>query len=147
MKTYDQLIAEAASYITELMPWDLADTLEQSSPLLIDVREPDEFHAMHIAHSYNIPRGVLEQAAEPGYDETHPELLAARNKDVVVICRSGKRSCLAAYTLHQLGFKQVASLKTGLRGWNDFDQPMIDQHNQTVDGDDAEEFLKPKVDQ
>ena len=145
MKTYDQLVAEAASYIAELMPWDLAEKLEQSTLLLIDVREPEEFNAMHIADSHNIPRGVLEQAAEPGYDETHNELLNARDKDVIIICRSGKRSCLAAYTLQQLGFQKATSLKTGLRGWNDFDQPLIDSNNQQIDGDDAEEFLKPKA--
>lgn len=145
MKTYDQLVAEAASYITELMPWDLVEKLEQSSPLLIDVREPNEFDAMHIANSHNIPRGVLEQATEPGYEETHNELMNARDQEVIVLCRSGKRSHLAAYTLCQLGYKHTASLKTGLRGWNDFDQPMIDRNNQAVDGDDAEEFLKPKV--
>jgi len=145
MKTYDQLVAEAASYIVELMPWDLAEKLEQSTLLLIDVREPEEFNAMHIANSHNIPRGVLEQAAEPGYDETHGELLNARDKDVIIICRSGKRSCLAAYTLQQLGFQYAASLKTGLRGWNDFNQPLTDSNNQQIDGDEAEEFLKPKA--
>ncbi len=145
MKTYDQLVAEAASHITEIMPWDLADTLAQSTPLLVDVREPDEFNAMRINQSHNIPRGILESAAETGYDETHAELCTSRNKPIVVICRSGKRSCLAAYTLYQLGFKQVASLKTGLRGWNDFEQPMLDEHNNEVDGDAAEEFLRPKL--
>ncbi len=145
MKTYDQLIAEAASIVPELMPWELASKLERSTLLLIDVREPDEFTTLHIANSYNIPRGVLEQAAEPGYDETHDKLLNARDKELILICRSGKRSCLAAYTLHQLGFKYAASLKTGLRGWNDFEQPLIDNNNQEVDGDDAEEFLKPKI--
>lgn len=145
MKTFDQLVAEAANYITELMPWDLAEKLEQSTPLIIDVREPDEFNAMHIADSHNIPRGVLEAASETGYDETHAELSNSRDKEVIIVCRSGKRSHLAAYTLHQLGFTNVASLKTGLRGWNDFDQPMVDQDKQDVDGDDAEEFLKSKV--
>jgi rhodanese-related sulfurtransferase len=145
MKTFDQLIAEAASVISELMPWDLADKLDQTTPLLIDVREPDEFNTMHIANAHNIPRGILEAASEPGYDETHPLLSTARDQEVIVICRSGKRSCLAAYTLHQLGFKQVASLKTGLRGWNDFDQLLVNQNNEPVDGDDAEEYLKPKV--
>ena len=145
MRTFDQLVAEAANYIKELMPWDLAEKLEQTSPLIVDVREPDEFDAMHIANSHNIPRGILEAASESGYDETHNELSNARDRQVIVVCRSGKRSHLAAYTLHQLGFKDVASLKTGLRGWNDFDQPMVNKNKQEVDGDDAEEFLKPKI--
>lgn len=145
MKTFDQLVAQAASHIMEIMPWDLADTLQQTAPLLIDVREPDEFNAMHIEKSVNIPRGIIEAAAEIGYDETHTELSSARNKPVILVCRSGKRSCLAAFTLQQLGFTQVSSLKTGLRGWNDFDQAMVDINNNQIDADDAEEFLKPKV--
>ena len=146
MKTFDQMVAEATEHIIELMPWDLEQKLDNNeSLLLIDVREPEEFNAMHIANAVYIPRGILEAASETGYDETHAELSCARDKNVVVICRSGKRSCLAAYTLKQLGFKHAASLKTGLRGWNDYDQPMVDQYDHKVDGDDAEEYLRPQT--
>jgi rhodanese-related sulfurtransferase len=146
MKTYDQMVAEAAAHITELMPWDLAEKIDNGESLfLVDVREPEEFSTLHIANSINIPRGILEAASEIGYDETDPELTNARDKNVLLICRSGKRSCLAAYTLHQLGFKHTASLKTGLRGWNDYDQALVDQHNVAVDGDIAEEYLQPKI--
>ncbi len=144
MKTFDQLVAHAAEHIVELMPWDLEQKLDNKEALLlIDVREAEEFNAMHIVNSINIPRGILEAASETGYDETNLELASARDKAVVVICRSGKRSCMAAYTLKQLGFKDTSSLKTGLRGWNDYDQPMIDQHGHEVDADNAEEFLRP----
>ncbi len=146
MKTFDQLVADAATHISELMPWDLAEKIEGNQPLLlIDVREPEEFNAMHIAHAINIPRGILEAASETGYDETDPDLSTSRDKKILVICRSGKRSCLAAYTLQQLGFEHVASLKAGLRGWNDYDQPLVDQNNIEVDGDHAEEYLQPKA--
>jgi rhodanese-related sulfurtransferase len=150
MKTLDQLVAEAAQEITEIMPWDLAEKIEKAEPmLLLDVREADEFAAMHIANSINVPRGILESACEYGYDETVPALAQAREQQVVVICRSGKRSCLAAATMKQLGYTQTISLKTGLRGWNDFDQPMLDQQDNEVDGDSAEEFLvsKPRPEQ
>ncbi|MEM7304127.1 MAG: rhodanese-like domain-containing protein [Pseudomonadota bacterium] len=146
MKTYDQLVAEIATQITELMPWDLAEKLESNEQMLmVDVREAEEFKVMHIPDTINIPRGILESASEPGYDESHPGLSSARDQQVVVICRSGKRSCLAAYSLQVLGFNAVYSLKSGLRGWNDYDQILVDQDNQEIDGDDAEEFLKPKV--
>jgi rhodanese-related sulfurtransferase len=146
MKTYDQLVAEAATQISELMPWDLAEKLENNEQiLLVDVREAEEYQVMRIANAINIPRGILESASESGYDETDPQLEAARDQQVVVVCRSGKRSCLAAHTLQLLGYKQVHSLKTGLRGWNDYDQSLVDENNNPVDGDLAEEFLKPKV--
>ena len=144
MKTFDDLVAEASTHITELMPWDLVAKIEQNEPvLLIDVREADEFRSMHIANAINIPRGILEAASEQGYDESNPKLINARNQEVVVICRSGKRSCLAAYTLQQLGFNKALSLKTGLRGWNDYDQPLIDVEGSEVDGDLAEQILRP----
>ena len=146
MKTFNQLVAETAAQISELMPWDLADKISrQENLLLVDVREADEFNAMHIAGAVNIPRGILEAASEHGYDETHARLAQARDQEVIVICRSGKRSCLAAYTLQLLGFNHAASLKTGLRGWNDYDQALVDQENRQIDGDDAENYLKPKA--
>lgn len=146
MKTFDQLVAETSAKVTELMPWDLAEKIDdKENLLLVDVREADEFNAMHISKAIHIPRGILEGACEHGYDETHPQLVNARDQEVIVICRSGKRSCLAAYTLQLLGFNKVASLKTGLRGWNDYDLPLVDKNNVEVDGDDAEDYLKPKA--
>ena len=146
MKTYDQLVAETVTQISELMPWDVAEKIENSEPmLLVDVREADEYNAMHIPSSINIPRGILEAASEQGYDETNPQLVGARDQQVILICRSGKRSCLATHTLQLLGFKNAISLKTGLRGWNDYDQTLVDQYHNQIDGDIAEEFLKPKT--
>lgn len=146
MKTFNQIVAETAAQIEELMPWDVTKKLSNGeSLLLVDVREADEFERMHIAESINIPRGILEAASETGYDETNPQLAAARKQPVLVICRSGKRSCMAAFSLQQLGFEQAYSLKTGLRGWNDFDQPLVDSSHQQVDADEAEDFLASKV--
>lgn len=128
------------------MPWDLAEKIQsKQNLLLVDVREADEFDVMHISGAINIPRGILESASEFGYDETEPQLANARDQDVIVICRSGKRSCMAAYSLQQLGFNKVSSLKTGLRGWNDYEQAMVNKNNQLIDGDDAEEYLRPTV--
>ena len=142
--TFDKLVAQTSAKITELMPWDLAEKLEQQEELiLVDVRESDEFNNMHIPNAINIPRGVLEAASEEGYDETNPKLANARDKQVIVICRSGKRSCLAAYTLQLLGFNKVSSLKTGLRGWNDYDQVLVNSSHSEIDGDIAEDYLKP----
>ncbi|MDG0995930.1 MAG: rhodanese-like domain-containing protein [Gammaproteobacteria bacterium] len=146
MKTFDQLVADASKGIQEWMPWDLQSALEQAPDLLmIDVREADEFQRMHIKGSLSIPRGILEAASEYGFDETEPRLADARAQQVIVICRSGRRSCLAADTLKQLGFAQAISLKTGLRGWNDADAELIDEQQNLLDGDVAEVYLAPKV--
>jgi rhodanese-related sulfurtransferase len=145
MKRYADLIADALRRVREVMPWDLAALLVHEPPLLIDVREPAEFAQARIPGSINVPRGVLEQACEWDYDETVPELVQGRERPIVVICRSGHRSVLAAEVMRELGFADVVSLRTGVRGWSDFDQPLVDGEDRLLDGDEAAERRAPHV--
>ena len=140
------MVAACEGIVTEVFPWDLSAHLEgDAPPLLLDIREPYEFNAMHIKGSLNVPRGILETACEYDYEETVPELVAAREKDIVVICRSGNRSLLAGLVMQQLGYESISSLKTGLRGWNDFEQELIDKDGNPVSIDDADEYFTPKL--
>ena len=146
MKRYDDLVDEALTRVKEIMPWDLSRALAAGSkPILLDVREPAEFDLLRIPGSINVPRGVLEQSCEWDYDETVPELASGRGQEIVVICRSGKRSVLAADMLLQMGFAHVVSLKTGVRGWNDFEQPLVDAAGNPVDADTADVLLAPRL--
>ena len=146
MKNYDDLIAEALLRVKELMPWDLSRLLASGSrPVLLDVREPAEFSMLRIAGSINVPRGVLEQSCEWDYDETVPMLATGRELEIVVVCRSGKRSVLAADVLLSMGYTSVVSLKTGVRGWNDYEQPLVDGTDKPVDADTAEALLGPRL--
>lgn len=146
MKTFKDMINECLQCVQEVFPWDLQEELEQGEkPMILDIREPYEFEAGHIADSINVPRGILETACEYEYEETVPELVAARDKDIVIVCRSGNRSILAAYTMQQMGYQKVRSLKTGLRGWNDDEQALYDNNEQPVDIDEAEEYFTPNL--
>jgi rhodanese-related sulfurtransferase len=146
MKRYADLLADALQRVREIMPWDLGRQLARDRPpLLLDVREPGEFAQAQIPGSINVPRGVLAPACAWDYDETVPELAQGRDLPIVVICRSGQRSVLAADVLQQMGFADVVSLKTGVRGWNDYEQPMVDGEGKPVDGDEAEHRLAPRV--
>jgi rhodanese-related sulfurtransferase len=146
MKRYTDLINEVLPEITEVFPWDLEERLKENSDILIvDIREPYEFDAMHIEGSINIPRGILETACEWDYEETVPELVEARNREVVLACRSGNRSVLAAYVMQLMGYENVASLKTGLRGWNDYELPLVKKEDAAVDIDDADEYFESNV--
>jgi rhodanese-related sulfurtransferase len=111
---YADLLAEARARVPELMPWDLAQALASGTPpLVLDVREPQEVAQAQIAGALHVPRGVLEAACEWDQDDTVPQLAEARDQAVVVVCRSGNRSLLAADAMRCLGFTQVASLRTG----------------------------------
>jgi rhodanese-related sulfurtransferase len=146
MKRFMELIRDCLTDVKEIMPWDLEERLEENPDLLlVDVREPQEFDAMHIAGSLNVPRGILESACEWDYEETIPELVRARDREVVVVCRSGNRSVLAANAMQVLGYRNVVSLQTGLRGWKDYDQPLEAAGGREVDLDDADVYFMPQV--
>lgn len=146
MKRFTDLVAECLPHIKELFPWDL-DQLRRERPdvLLLDTREPYEFEAARIDGSLNIPRGILEAACEYGYEDTVPELVRARTRPVVVVCRSGNRSALAAWVMQQMGYQDVYSLKTGLRGWNDYELPLVKGDGEPLDVDSADEFFTTRL--
>jgi rhodanese-related sulfurtransferase len=146
MKNFLEMVRGCLKDVGEIMPWDLAERREANPDLLVvDVREPEEFAAMHIAGSLNVPRGILESACEWDYEETVPELVRAREREIVVVCRSGYRSVLAASSMMVLGYQHVTSLQTGLRGWKDFEQPLVDAEGEDVDLDDADVYFTPRL--
>lgn len=146
MKTFSDFLKECLSEVEEIFPWDLHDQMEAGRDMLVlDVREPYEFDVMRIEDSINVPRGVLESAVEWDYEETEPELAMAHERYVVVVCRSGNRSLLAARTLLMMGYKDVVNMKTGLRGWNEFDLPLVDQTYQPVTLEEGDAYLANKV--
>jgi rhodanese-related sulfurtransferase len=146
MKNFIEMVRGCLTEVREIMPWDLEERLRENPDLLIvDVREPGEYDAMRIAGSLNVPRGILESACEWDYEETVPELVRAREREIVVVCRSGYRSVLAAHSMQVLGYRNVTSLQTGLRGWKDYDQPLEDEQGNDVDLDDADVYFTPRI--
>jgi sulfur dioxygenase len=81
-------------------------------PLLLDVREPDEFTG-ELGH---IPGSVLVPLKE--LPERVAEFADAKHRDVIVVCRAGVRSTTAAALLTGLGFDHVANLKGGMLDWD-----------------------------
>ena len=105
MKRFLELVSDCLSDVREVMPWDLEERMRANPDLMVvDVREPYEFDAMHIVGSLNVPRGILESACEWDYEETEPDLVQARDREIVVVCRSGQRAYSATRCLVQHGF-------------------------------------------
>lgn len=145
-KTYSQLAAEAAERVEEILPWDVPGFLEaHPDALLLDIRERGEFAETRIAGALNVPRGILESAAEWGYPETEPELVEARSRPVLIICRSGNRSAFAAERLMEVGFEDVRSVKLGVRGWNDAELELLGGDGAVLDDDTAAGLIDPEV--
>lgn len=74
---------------------------------IVDVREIDEYRDGHIEGSKLIPLGVLPHLVHE----------VERDKEVVVVCRSGSRSSEACQILRQRGYLNVKSLAGGLSSW------------------------------
>jgi len=142
MKKFSEIVAEAREQVDELFPWDVDELREENKNVLIlDIREECEFAAYHVQHSMLVPRGILETACEYDYEDSVPELVEARDREIVVICRSGNRSLLAALTMKIMGYNNVKSMQTGLRGWNDYELPLINLNKEVVDPDEVEKML------
>jgi len=85
----------------------LARYLQDSSPLLIDVREPWEFEICRIAGSINIPVALVEQ-----------QLHQIRNAtEAVVICHHGMRSLRVIQYLQQQSIDTLINLDGGVDAW------------------------------
>jgi rhodanese-related sulfurtransferase len=108
-KTYQDLVGEAKQRIREVTSPELLEELRGGRrPVVIDVREPNEWNLGRLPGAVHIPRGQLEG---------HIEGRARRDQPVVLYCASGSRSALAADVLQQMGFEDVRSLADGFRGW------------------------------
>jgi glyoxylase-like metal-dependent hydrolase (beta-lactamase superfamily II)/rhodanese-related sulfurtransferase len=104
-------VAQIAA-LHEMTPKDVAALLESGShPLVLDVREPEEFTGDigHIAGSLLVPLDALERRL--------PKLAGYVDRDVVVICRAGARSATAAAILCRAGFHKVKNLSGGMLAW------------------------------
>jgi len=86
-----------------------AQSMNQQGALLLDVRESDEYAAMHAPNAKLIPLGQLGSRLQ--------EIAAYKDKPIVVMCRSGRRSAQAVSLLQQAGYTQVSNVKGGIQAW------------------------------
>jgi len=118
MKTVQDLVAEAKANIREIDASELRALQARGVPV-VDVREPGEFADGRIPGAVNIPRGVLEFEVDghPAVNCVKDPALGYRDQPIVLHCRSGARSALAADALRRLGFAEPLSLAGGFVGW------------------------------
>src|SRR5215213_913439 len=110
-----EVIRQIKSQIDEVDPSEVNSAVSNgngSRPVLIDVRESEEWDAGHIPGAKHVPRGYLESRIEGAVPD--------RSQPVVLYCASGNRSALAAHTLKDmLGYEHVESMTGGITLWKD----------------------------
>ena len=116
MPSYRELLTQVKSEIEEIDARAAREALEgPSAPLLIDVRELDEYEQGAIRGAVHIPRGSLESRIETvAPDHATP---------IIVSCQVGARSAFAAKALGDLGYSNVSSLAGGFSVWKQNGHP------------------------
>ncbi|MEO7328911.1 MAG: MBL fold metallo-hydrolase [Minicystis sp.] len=104
--------------VSEVAALDALDAVEvfahlrsRAAPLLLDVREPEEFvgELGHIEGSLLVPLDALEHRL--------PKLVGYVDREVIVVCRAGARSASAGAILRRAGFHVVKNLRGGMLSW------------------------------
>jgi rhodanese-related sulfurtransferase len=116
-KTLMDFVKEAKSKITEV-DVATAKNLIAEGYRVLDVREPGEVAQGCIEGSINVPRGVLEPAADLANKEGNKELQNGRDDKWLVVCRTSGRSAMACDVLQQMGFTNVKNIAGGMTAWN-----------------------------
>ena len=110
-KSFQDIMAEARKEIPEVSAQQVNELLKNNgkSPVLLDVRESDEWRQGHLEGALSLPRGFLEIKVET----------AVPNKDAPIIayCAGGVRSLLAAKAMKEMGYQNVSSMAGGYAAW------------------------------
>ena len=111
-KSYQELVSEAKSETEQTDVEAVHDAVSSGEDVtVVDVREPDEYEAGHVPGAKPLPRGLLEYKAA--------EELPDKDARIVVHCALGGRGALAAKSLKEMGYTNVANMEGGLNTWRE----------------------------
>lgn len=121
-KSAADLVKEAKGQIDNLNPQQVHEEISNGNATLIDIREAEELQQNgKIEGAIHAPRGMLEFYADPSQPYHRPEF--NKDKKLILHCASGGRSALAATTLKQMGYENVAHLDGGIKAWKESGLP------------------------
>ena len=110
-KSFQDIMAEARKEIPEASPQQVNELLKNNgkSPVLLDVRESDEWRQGHLEGAIPLPRGFLEIKVETAIPD--------KNTPIIAYCAGGVRSLLAAKVMREMGYQNVTSMAGGYGAW------------------------------
>uniref|UniRef100_UPI00321707FA rhodanese-like domain-containing protein n=1 Tax=uncultured Draconibacterium sp. TaxID=1573823 RepID=UPI00321707FA len=125
----DALVAAAKEVIKEITVEDFKTMYDgEDYFVLIDVRTIKEYDTGYIPGAACIPRGVLE--FQIGKEDVWDEMglyIPEKTDPIVLNCRTGNRSALAAKSLMELGYQNVLSLQGGWKAFHEAYPELIEK--------------------
>ncbi len=122
IKSAKDMVVAANAALDKLTVDEAAALVGKEGVVFVDVREPAEWQAGHVPGAIHVPRGLLEFKADPSLPAAHDKALDPAKK-LVVYCASGGRSALAAKTLKDMGYPDVANMMGGFGAWSQAGKP------------------------
>ncbi|HET8995738.1 MAG TPA: rhodanese-like domain-containing protein [Acetobacteraceae bacterium] len=112
IRSSKDMVAQADAAVRTLGPEQAVKLAGDPNTVFVDVRESGEVQKSGtLSGAVHAPRGFLEFMADPASPRHLSEL--SPGKQVVVFCGSGQRSALAARTLKEMGYPNVAHVAGG----------------------------------
>jgi molybdopterin/thiamine biosynthesis adenylyltransferase/rhodanese-related sulfurtransferase len=139
-KTYQEIMEEARRLVPEVAPEEVKARLDNGQrPVLLDVREREEFREGFVPGAVSLPRGFLEMRIE--------EVVPDKDTPVVAYCAGGTRSLLAGRVLKELGYSHVVSMRGGFTAWKNRGLPIAEPPRFTSEQQIrySRHFLLPEV--
>ncbi len=96
---------------------NLVRLINKQGAVIVDIRDPKEYNAGHIAGAVNIPYATL--------DSRLPELEPYKEKPVVIVCKMGQQAGAAGRKLKSQGFEDVRRLSGGMSEWSASSLPLV----------------------
>lgn len=121
-KSATDLVKEAKQRVENLTPEQVNEELSKGNATLVDIRESEELKDGAIPGSIHAPRGMLEFYADETLPYHKPEF--DKSKRIILHCASGGRSALAASTLKEMGYENIAHLDGGIKAWKEAKMPI-----------------------
>jgi len=114
IKSSKTLVDEALKQIKTLDSLEVKELVEKEKCLLIDIRDIREvWQEGSISESLHIPRGMLEFWLDPSSPYYKKEKFEGKDKKLILFCAGGLRSALAAKSLQDMGYKNIAHVDGG----------------------------------
>tara|TARA_B100000586_G_scaffold255889_1_gene218340 strand:+ start:340 stop:753 length:414 start_codon:yes stop_codon:yes gene_type:complete len=114
IKSSKTLVKEALTQITTLDASKAKELLEKNKYYLIDIRDIRElWNEGAIENAYHIPRGMLEFWLDPESPYYKKEKFGDSSKSFILFCAGGMRSALAAKSLKEMGYENIAHVDGG----------------------------------